>query len=76
MKAKIAGEEAKDLHLKCPKCDGTLYETEYENVTIDVCSGCTASGSTRASWHSWRPKKKETAAGSAGCQVVFRGGKK
>jgi uncharacterized protein len=41
MKAKIQSEEAKDLHLQCPKCDGTLYETEFENITIDVCSGCT-----------------------------------
>ncbi len=41
MKAKLAEEDAKDLHLKCPKCDGTLFETEYENITIDVCDVCT-----------------------------------
>ncbi len=41
MKAKIEGEEGKDLQLQCPKCDGTLYETEYENITIDVCDKCT-----------------------------------
>lgn len=41
MKAKIGGQEAKDLSLQCPKCDGSLYETEFENITIDVCSKCT-----------------------------------
>ena len=41
MKAKIEGEGATDLHVKCPKCDGTLYETEYENITVDVCDKCT-----------------------------------
>ncbi|HMQ04119.1 MAG TPA: zf-TFIIB domain-containing protein [Pyrinomonadaceae bacterium] len=41
MKAKLNEENAKDLHLKCPKCDGTLFETEYENITIDVCDQCT-----------------------------------
>lgn len=40
MKAKIEGEEGKDLQLQCPKCDGTLYETDYENITIDVCNKC------------------------------------
>lgn len=41
MKAKIGGEDAKNSDLQCPRCDGTLYETTYENVTIDVCNGCT-----------------------------------
>lgn len=41
MKAKIRAEDAKKLEMNCPKCDGTLYETEYENITIDVCSKCT-----------------------------------
>ncbi len=41
MKAKIESEGAKDLQVKCPKCDGTLYETDYEGVTIDVCDNCT-----------------------------------
>ena len=41
MKAKIGAEQAKDLHLKCPKCGGNLFETEYENITIDVCDNCT-----------------------------------
>lgn len=40
MKAKLAAEETKDLHLECPKCDGKLLETEYETVVIDVCDKC------------------------------------
>ena len=41
MKAKLAEENSMGLNLKCPKCDGTLHETEYENIKIDVCDGCT-----------------------------------
>lgn len=40
MKAKIEEEKTKDLNLDCPKCDGHLYETEYENIVIDVCDKC------------------------------------
>lgn len=40
MKSKIESEDSTDLHLKCPKCDGTLFETAYENITIDVCNKC------------------------------------
>jgi hypothetical protein len=41
MRAKMAGENATSLDLKCPKCDGTLQETQYENIKIDVCDKCT-----------------------------------
>jgi Zn-finger nucleic acid-binding protein len=37
----MAGENATSLDLKCPKCDGTLQETQYENIKIDVCDKCT-----------------------------------
>ena len=40
MKAKLASEEAKSTELGCPKCDGTLMETDYENIKIDVCDKC------------------------------------
>ncbi len=40
MKAKLASEQTKDLHLNCPKCDGKLVETDYENVSVDVCDTC------------------------------------
>ena len=41
MKAKIGGDDAKNAELQCPRCDGTLYETTYENITVDVCNKCT-----------------------------------
>jgi hypothetical protein len=41
MKAKLQAEDAKSLELKCPKCEGTLYETDHENIKIDVCNKCT-----------------------------------
>ena len=40
MKAKLEAEETKATQLDCPKCDGKLLETEYENIVIDVCDGC------------------------------------
>ncbi|MCW5960264.1 MAG: zf-TFIIB domain-containing protein [Pyrinomonadaceae bacterium] len=40
MKAKLAASETVDLNLNCPKCDGTLVETDYENIKIDVCNKC------------------------------------
>lgn len=41
MKAKIGSGEARNTELQCPKCDGKLHETNYENVKIDVCDKCT-----------------------------------
>ncbi len=41
MKAKIEDESAKNLDLKCPKCDGTLYEADHDGIKIDVCATCT-----------------------------------
>lgn len=40
MRERAASESAVDLHLQCPKCDGTLYETDFENIKIDVCNKC------------------------------------
>jgi len=40
MKAKIEGESSKNLEIKCPKCDGTLIETDFEKIKIDVCNKC------------------------------------
>lgn len=40
MKAKLAGDDATSLEVSCPKCDGTLHETAYENIKIDVCDKC------------------------------------
>lgn len=40
MKATVASEETTNLELKCPKCDGTLHEAEFESIKIDVCDKC------------------------------------
>ncbi|CAN5421538.1 MAG: zf-TFIIB domain-containing protein [Pyrinomonadaceae bacterium] len=40
MRTKLASHDAKTLELGCPKCDGTLMETDYENIKIDVCNKC------------------------------------
>lgn len=40
MKAKLEGENAKSLEIECPKCDGTLIETDFEDIKIDVCDKC------------------------------------
>jgi ribosomal protein L31 len=40
MKAKIESEETKATEIQCPKCDGTLHETNFENIKIDVCDKC------------------------------------
>ncbi len=40
MKAKLEVEETVDTKLECPKCDGHLLETKYENIAIDACDKC------------------------------------
>ncbi len=40
MRQKASAESAVDLHLECPKCGGTWYETDYENIKIDTCNKC------------------------------------
>ncbi len=40
MKAKLAGESKTATEINCPKCDGKLVETDYENIKMDVCNGC------------------------------------
>lgn len=41
MKAKMEDESSVATELQCPKCDGTLVETDFENIKIDVCNKCT-----------------------------------
>lgn len=41
MKTKLDADNTRSLAIKCPKCDGTLLETDFENVKIDVCDKCT-----------------------------------
>ncbi len=40
MKAKMTAGNAQTTELECPKCNGKLMETNYENVKIDVCESC------------------------------------
>lgn len=40
LKKKIEEENTRALQLDCPKCDGKLMETEYEDIAIDVCDSC------------------------------------
>lgn len=40
LKTKIAGENKTNTDRDCPKCDGKLVETDYENIKIDVCNKC------------------------------------
>ena len=40
MRERVASESAKQLELKCPKCDGQLVETEQDGVAIDICNKC------------------------------------
>lgn len=40
MKARLETENASETEMQCPRCDGKLVETDYENIKIDVCSKC------------------------------------
>jgi Zn-finger nucleic acid-binding protein len=40
MKAKLQSVEAKPTALQCPRGDGTLHETNFENIKIEVCDTC------------------------------------
>jgi hypothetical protein len=39
MKEKLAAEGSK-TEMSCPRCDGTLHETDFSGVKIDVCDKC------------------------------------
>jgi ribosomal protein L37AE/L43A len=40
MKEKLAAEDAQATQMDCPRCDGKLVETAYEDIKIDVCDKC------------------------------------
>ena len=40
MKAKLGAGGESLIGSDCPKCDGKLIETDYDNVKIDVCDKC------------------------------------
>ena len=41
LRAKITSENLSAGAMECPKCDGKLVETKFENINIDVCDTCT-----------------------------------
>lgn len=41
LKAKISSENLSAGEMNCPKCEGKLVETKFENIKIDVCDTCT-----------------------------------
>lgn len=40
MKTKLASDSSRATEMQCPKCDGTLHETDFESIKIDVCDKC------------------------------------
>lgn len=40
IRVKVLSESSVDTGLECPKCDGKLKESDYENIKIDVCDTC------------------------------------
>ena len=40
MRGRLSAQNAKDAGMKCPRCDGRLFETDYEQIKIDVCDKC------------------------------------
>lgn len=40
MRTKLQSEAAEASSLQCPKCDGNLVESNFENIKVDVCNGC------------------------------------
>jgi hypothetical protein len=40
MRTRLASENSNATERDCPKCDGKLVETDYENIKIDVCNSC------------------------------------
>jgi Uncharacterized protein conserved in bacteria len=40
LKAKLEAENKTATELNCPKCDGKLVESNFENVIVDVCTKC------------------------------------
>lgn len=40
MKSKVAAGNSRATEMNCPKCDGKLAETDFENIKIDVCGNC------------------------------------
>ena len=40
LKGHLAVENARETGLICPKCQGELLEASFQDIMLDVCSGC------------------------------------
>ena len=40
MKASEDAKAAGTSSMKCPRCDGSLSESKFEEVTVDTCDKC------------------------------------
>lgn len=44
MRAKLDAERAqaerKSHYMRCPKCGGTLNETTFQHIKVDICADC------------------------------------
>lgn len=40
LKGHLAVENAQEIGLSCPRCDGKLMEADYQHIKIDVCNKC------------------------------------
>lgn len=40
LRGHLAVEHAEETSMKCPRCDGTLLEADYQHIKIDVCNKC------------------------------------
>ena len=40
MKAKLGEESSRSLEIQCPKCDGTLFEADFQGIKVDICDQC------------------------------------
>ena len=40
MKENLAADESVQTEMVCPRCGGTLVETDHEHIKIDVCNKC------------------------------------
>lgn len=40
LKAKLESQNSEASPMSCPRCEGNLVETDFENIKIDVCNNC------------------------------------
>lgn len=40
MREKLGTDTAEQTGMECPRCDGKLVESDFENVKVDSCDKC------------------------------------